>query len=62
MNNIVGSQSFSVEDIRRVRTEDGKRRQSMNREELWEDIRKGAEEPHRIMERIKQEKAKGQVM
>ncbi len=62
MNNISVGQSFSVEDIRHIRIEDEKRRRSMSREELWEDIRKGAEEAHRIMERVKQEKANQRVM
>lgn len=57
MNDLRDSQSFSVEDIRRIREEDDKRRGQMTSKELAEDIRKSAEEGHRIISAIKKRKA-----
>ena len=54
MSNTNTSQSFSVDDIRKVRNEDHKRRQNMTAKELSEDIRKCASEGHKIMEQLKQ--------
>ncbi|MCL2856223.1 MAG: hypothetical protein FWE19_00665 [Oscillospiraceae bacterium] len=49
--------SLGVEEIRRIRNEDDKRRQNMNAEELAADIRKSATEGHAIMEKLRNEKA-----
>lgn len=57
MNNLQISQSFSVEDIRRIRNDDDKRRRDMTPKELADDIRKGAEEGHRIMAEIRKRNA-----
>ena len=50
------NQSFNVDDIRRIRNEADKRYQGMSYEEISKDIRKGAEEAHRIMAEIKRQK------
>jgi|GEM_PF-2311912 len=55
MDSTYRNQSFSVEDIRRIRSEDDQRRRNMNARELSEDIRKSAEEGHRIMAQLRQE-------
>ena len=47
------NQSFSVEDIRKIRNEDDKRRRDMNAKELAEDIRKSASEGRKIMEQLR---------
>ena len=52
MDNTNAGQSFSVEDIRRIRNEDDKRRRNMNAKELSEDIRKSARDGHKIMEQL----------
>ena len=54
MNSAYINQSFSVEDIRRIRKEDDIRRRDMNARELSEDIRNSAEEGRRIMDRLRQ--------
>jgi len=54
MNNTNTSQSFSVEDIRKIRNEDNKRRRNMSAKELSEDVRKCASEGQKIMEQLKQ--------
>ena len=53
MDNTNTSQSFSVEDIRKIRNDDDKRRRNMNAKELSEDIRKSASEGQRIMEQLR---------
>jgi len=53
MDNLYISQSFSVEDIRRIRIDDNERRRDMDSKELAEDIRKSAEEGYRIMEQLR---------
>lgn len=54
MDNLyMNNQSFSVEDIRRVREADHQRWQGMTPAELTKDIHKGAEEGHRILEVLK---------
>lgn len=55
-NGTQASQSFSVDDIRRIREEADIRYQGMTPEEISKEISKGAQEGHRIIERIKREK------
>ncbi len=50
------SQSFNVDDIRRIRAEDEQRYRDMTPEEISQDIHERAQEGHRIMTRIQQEK------
>ena len=51
------NQSFSVDDIRRIREEDSVRYEHMTYEEKSHDIHGRAEEVRAIKERIRKEKA-----
>ena len=53
MSSTSTNQSFSVEDIRKIRNEDNKRRRNMDAKELSEDIRKSASEGQKIMEQLR---------
>ena len=50
-------QSFSVEDIRRIREEDSIRYENMSYQEVTKDIHERAKEVREIKERIRKEKA-----
>ena len=52
MDRSILNQSFSVEDIRKLRINNHECRMSMTSEELAEDIRRGAKEGHRILTEI----------
>jgi hypothetical protein len=58
MSNPQSGQSFSVDDIRRIRDEDDRRRRDMTAKELAADVREAAAEGHRIMAAIKEQKAR----
>ena len=53
----MSSQSFGVDEIRRIRDENHIRYQDMTTEEILNDIHEGAKEGYAILERMKQEKA-----
>jgi hypothetical protein len=55
MNEQKSSQSFNVDDIRRIRIEDEQRYHGMTPEEISRDIHERAQEGHRIMERVRRE-------
>ena len=57
MNEPYISQSFNVDDIRRIRKEDDLRYHGMTPEEISHDIHERAKEGHAIIERIKREKS-----
>jgi len=54
MDSVNTRQGFSIEDIRRIRIEDDIRRRGMDARELSDDIRKSAEEGHRILTQLRQ--------
>jgi len=56
------SQSFSVDDIRRFRTEAEKRYENMPFDKVMRDISEGAKEGLEILARLKQEKVAQQRM
>ena len=58
MNSPQIGQSFSVDDIRRIRDEDDRRRRNMNAKELATDVREAATEGHRIMAALKDRKVR----
>ena len=62
MDNSRESQSFNVDDIRRVREEADKRYQGMTPEEISRDIHERAQVGYRIIERLRQQKAVQQVV
>ncbi len=57
MNNNIASQSFNVDDIRRIRVEDDLRYSKMSAEEISHDIHELAQEGYKIVERIRKEKS-----
>ena len=60
MSSPAASQSFNVEDIRRVRDEADIRYRGMSHEEITRDIKEQAKVGYQIIENIRQEKAKRQ--
>lgn len=50
------NQSFSVRDIRKIREADHERWSKMTPAEIVEDIRKGAEEGHKIIAQLREQK------
>jgi hypothetical protein len=53
----MSSQSFNVDDIRRIRDESDKTRWNMSASELTRSISEGAKEGFRILEELKRKKA-----
>ena len=58
MNNQIKSQSFNVDDIRRVREKADVRYQNMSSEEISKDIHKRAQTGYKILENLKREAEK----
>jgi transposase len=56
------NQSFNVDDIRRVRNEASLRYEGMTYEEITKEIRKGAQVGYEILEQLKRQKRRGQVV
>lgn len=56
MDNPRESQSFSVDDIRKVREEDDRRYRNMSMEEIAENIHRRAAEGHKIIDEIKKQR------
>ena len=46
------SEKFNIDDIRKIREYDNKRRSGMNAEELMRDVYADAEEGHKILEKM----------
>ena len=61
MDNLV-SQRFGVEEIRRIREEDDMRYKGMTPEEISKDISERANEGHKLMDKIRCEKAARQAV
>ena len=62
MDNPVVSQSFNVDDIRRVRDEADVRYQFMTYEEITSDIHERAKVGMQIIEKIRREKAASKLV
>ena len=62
MHEAVRGQSFSVEDIRRIREEAELRYQEMSPEEITHDIHEGAKVGLQIIDEIRREKALRQAV
>ncbi len=61
MNEQKMSQSFNVDEIRRIRVEDNLRYSKMTPEEISHNIHERAQEGYKIMERIRKEKSARQT-
>ena len=61
MNNRMASQSFNVDDIRRIREKSDIRYRSMTSEEISKDIRKRAQIGYSILEKLRCEKGNSSV-
>ncbi len=58
---IYDNQSFSVDDIRRLRTELDEKYSKMTREEIWADIAEKSENVRRIKAEIKAKKERSEA-